>query len=182
MSREPEGPPPVDPAGPDGTGPDGSGPPGPPDPRGRIQTTKPGAIIAFALVGLVLGWLIRPVSVRMSGTAPTVSWGPVVALTFVAAFVAATAWSTYRTVHRRRDRLEPHHAVNRLVLAKASALAGSLVAGAYFGYALSWWGLTDALLSRQRVVHSLVAGAVGVLLVVGALLLERACRVSRDDS
>lgn len=177
MSREPEGSPPVDPAGPDG-----AGPPGPPDPRGRIRTTRPGAIIAFALVGLVLGWLIRPVTVRMSGTAPTVSWGPVVALAFVAAFVAATAWSTYRTVHRRHERLEPHHAVNRLVLAKASALAGSLVAGAYFGYALSWWGLTDALLARERVVHSLVAGGVGVLLVVGSLLLERACRVSKDDS
>jgi hypothetical protein len=182
MSREPEGSPPVDPAGPDGTGPDGEGPPGPPDPRGRIHTTRPGAIIAFALVGLVLGWLIRPVTIRMSGTAPTVSWGPVVALTFVTAFVAATAWSTYRTVHRRRDRLEPHHAVNRLVLAKSSALAGSLVAGGYFGYALSWWGLTDALLARQRVVHSLIAGVVGVLLVIASLLLERACRVSRDDS
>jgi hypothetical protein len=177
MSREPEGPPPVDPAGPDG-----EGPPGPPDPRGRIHTTRPGAIIAFALVGLVLGWLIRPVAIRMSGAAPTVSWGPVVALTFVTAFVGATAWSTYRTVHRRRDRLEPHHAVNRLVLAKSSALAGSLVAGAYFGYALSWWGLTDALLARQRVVHCLIAGVVGLLLVVASLLLERACRVSRDDS
>jgi hypothetical protein len=177
MTREPEGSSPVDPAGPDGTG-----PPGPPDPRGRIHTTSPGAVIGFTLVGLVLGWLIRPVTVHVSGTAPTVSWGPVVALAFVAAFVGATAWSTYRTVHRRRERLQPHHAVNRLVLAKASALAGSLVAGGYFGYALSWWGLTDAVLARERVLHSLLAGVVGVLLVVGALLLERACRVSKDDS
>jgi hypothetical protein len=177
MTREPDGSPPVDPAGPDGDGPSG-----PPDPRGRIRTTSPGAIIGFFLVGLVLGWLIRPVTVRMTGTAPTVSWGPVVALTFVAAFVGATAWSTYRAVQRRRQRLEPHHAVNRLVLAKASALAGSLVAGGYFGYALSWWGLTDAVLARERIVHSIIAGVVGVLLVTGSLLLERACRAPRDDS
>jgi hypothetical protein len=175
MTREPEGSPPVDPAGPDGPEP-------PPDPPGRIRTTTPGAIIGFSLVGLVLGWLVRPITVRMSGTAPTVGWAPVVALAFVAAVLGATAWSTYRTVHRRRERIEPHHAVNRLVLAKASALAGSLVAGGYFGYALSWWGLTDAALARERVLHSLVAGAVGVLLVTGALLLERACRVSRGDS
>jgi len=175
MTREPEGSPPVDPAGPDGPEP-------PPDPPGRIRTTTPGAIIGFSLVGLVLGWLVRPITVRMSGTAPTVGWAPVVALAFVAAVLGATAWSTYRTVHRRRERIEPHHAVNRLVLAKASALAGSLVTGGYFGYALSWWGLTDAALARERVLHSLVAGAVGVLLVTGALLLERACRVSRGDS
>ena len=174
MTREPEGSPPADPAGPDGSE--------PPDPRGRIRTTSPGAIIGYFLVGLVLGWLIRPVTVRISGTAPTVGWGPIVALAFVAAFVGATAWSTYRTVHRRRERLEPHHAVNRLVLAKASALAGSLVTGGYFGYALSWWGLTDALLARERVLHSVIAGVVGVLLVTGSLLLERACRVSRHDS
>ena len=175
MTREPEGSPPVDPTGPDGPEP-------PPDPPGRIRTTTPGAIIGFALVGLVLGWLVRPVTVGMNGTAPTVGWAPVVTLAFVAAVLGATAWSTYRTVHRRHERMEPHRAVNRLVLAKASALAGSLVAGGYFGYALSWWGLTDAALARERVLHSLIAGVVGALLVTGALLLERACRVYRGDS
>jgi hypothetical protein len=173
MTREPGGSPPVDPAGPEG--------PESPDPRGRIHTTTPGTIIGFTLAGMVLGWLVRPVSVHVSGAAPTVGWGPVVALAFVAAVVAATAWTTNRTVHRRRERLEPHHAVNRLVLAKASALAGSLVAGGYLGYALSWWGLGDALLARDRVVHSLFAALAGALLVTGALLLERSCRVRKDD-
>jgi hypothetical protein len=129
----------------------------------------------------VLGWLVRPLSVRTGGPAPTVGWLPVIALAFIAAFVGATAWSTYAGVQRRHERLEPHHAVNRLVLAKASALAGSLVAGGYFGYALSWLGLTDAALARQRVVHALLAGAAAVLLVTGSLLLERACRVGKDD-
>jgi hypothetical protein len=104
----------------------------------------------------------------------------VLALLFVAVVVGAVAWSTYRLLHRRRQRLPPHHAVNRLVLAKSCALAGALVAGGYFGYALSWLGLTDAELARQRIAHALVGGASGTLLVVASLLLERACRVSRD--
>jgi hypothetical protein len=137
--------------------------------------------VGWALAGLVLGWLVHPVSVRLSGTAPTVSWLPVLALLFVAAVVGSVAWSTYRLLHRRHERLQPHHAVNRLVLAKSCALAGALVAGGYFGYALSWLGLTEAALARQRVVHALLAGVAGILLVVGSLLLERACRVSRDD-
>lgn len=160
-------------------GPDDPDDPGTPEPSGRLTTTRPGVLVGFALVGLVLGWLVRPVSLWTTGIPPTVSWLPVVALLFVAAVLGAVAWSTYRLLHRRRERLEPHHAVNRLLLAKASALAGSLVAGGYFGYALSWLGLTDTTLARERAVHSLLAGVAGVLLVVGALMLERACRVSR---
>ncbi len=148
---------------------------------GRIRTTRPAAVIGFALAGLVLGWLVRPLAVRASGTAPTVSWLPVVALLFVAVVVGAVAWSTYRTLHRRHQRLQPHHAVNRLVLAKACALAGSFFAGGYLGYALSWLGLTDAELAQERVRHSLFAAAAAVLLVVGSLLLERACRVGKDE-
>lgn len=163
--------------------PDVEDPPDPdsPDPGGHIRTTHPGTVTGFALVGLVLGWLVHPVGVRLNGTAPTVSWLPVMALLFVAVVVAAVAWSTHRLLHRRHGRLQPHHAVNRLVLAKACVLAGALVAGGYFGYALSWVGLTDAALARERVAHSVLAGVAGVLLVVGALLLERACRVRRDQ-
>lgn len=155
--------------------------PEPPGPTGGLTTTKPGAVVGFALVGLVLGWLVRPVSIRISGFAPTVSWVPVVALLFVSAVVGSVAWSTYRLIHRRRQRLEPQHAVNRLLLAKAGALAGSLVAGGYFGYALSWLGLTEGALARERLVHAVLAGVAAVMLVVGSLLLERACRVREDD-
>ncbi len=66
------------------------------------------------------------------------------------------------------------------MLAKASALAGALFAGGYLGYAISWWGMTDALLARERVVHSLLAALAGALVVTGGLLLERACRVRKD--
>lgn len=146
-------------------------------PEGHVGPTGPGTVVGSALVGLVLGWLVRPVSVRLDGTAPTVGWLPVVTLGFVAAVIGWVAWSTYRLIHRRRERLEPHKAVNRLVLAKACAVTGALVAGAYVGYAVSWLGLTDAALARERVVHSLLAALAAALLVVGSLLLERACRV-----
>lgn len=143
--------------------------------------TTAGTLVGFALTGLVLGWLVRPVSVATAGSAPTVSWLPVLALLFVAVIIGSVAWSTHRLIHRRRQRLQPHHAVNRLVLAKACALAGALVAGGYFGYALSWLGLTEGTLARERMLHSALAGVAGVLLVAGSLLLERACRVSRGD-
>lgn len=164
-----------------------------PGPRpGHVRTTRPGTLVASALTGLVLGWLVRPVTIRLSGVAPTVGWAPVLALFLASAILAAVAWSTYRSLHPRwRERrgrpgpaavLEPQQAVNRLVLAKASAVAGALVGGGYLGYALSWWGVGESALAQQRILQSLLAGAGGVLLVAASLLLERACRVRRDGS
>jgi hypothetical protein len=149
-----------------------------PDPGGRLGTTGPGPLLAFGVAGLVLGWLVRPVSTWLDGTAPTVGWSPVLALVLVAVILGSVARATHQALHRRHERIEPHQAVNRLVLAKSCALAGAMVAGGYLGYALSWIGLTGAELAKQRFYHSLLAGAAAVLVVVGALLLERACRVS----
>ena len=53
-------------------------------------------------------------------------------------------------------RLEPHRAVNRLVMAKACALVGALVAGGYAGYALTWLGM-EAELADQRLLRSAIA-------------------------
>jgi small-conductance mechanosensitive channel len=153
----------------------------PPEPTGHIRTTGAGALVGFGLTGLVLGWLLRPASIRINGSAPTVGWIPVLALVLVAAILGAVAWLTYRDLHRRGRVLEPHKAVNRLVLAKSCALAGAMVAGGYFGYALSWWRVTEAALGTQRIVQSVVAGVASVLIVAGSLLLERACRVRKGD-
>lgn len=155
--------------------------PDPPGPSGTVGPTRPGVLVALGLFGLIAGWLVRPLSVRAGVAAPTISWLPVLALVLVAAILAAVAWSTYRTLQTRHERIEAHRAVNRLVLAKACALTGAAVAGGYLGYALSWVGLTDAALGEQRLLRSVVAGLAGLAIVVGSLLLERACRVTGED-
>ena len=94
--------------------------------------------------------------------------------------LAAVAWSTHRTVHTHRRTIAPHQAVNRLVLAKACAIAGAAAAGGYLGYAVAWLGLDEAELAGQRLLRSGLAGLAGVAIVVASLLLERACRVRRD--
>ena len=86
----------------------------------------------------------------------------------MAALLAATAVRTWREVHVRRERLEPQRAVNRLVLARASALVGALVAGAYLGYAISWIG-ADADLAGQRAWRSVAAAVGGVAMTIAAV-------------
>ncbi|HET6699473.1 MAG TPA: DUF3180 domain-containing protein [Nocardioidaceae bacterium] len=148
------------------------GTPGP----GHLRPTGPGVLVGFALTGLVLGWLLRPVSIQLRDAAPTVGWLPVLALAFVAVIVGAVAWATYR-LQRGPERIEPHRMVNRLVLAKACALVGALVGGGYLGYAFSWVGLTEAQLAGQRMLQATLAALACVAIVTGSLLLERACRV-----
>jgi len=137
-------------------------------------------LTAWAVVGLVGGWLLRTLTVRSGGTPPIVTWAQPLALVLVAAILGATAYLTWRTVHVHHQRLDPHQAVNRLVLARACALVGALVAGGYLGYAVSWIGVGTEL-ADQRVLRSLVAGLAGLAIVGTALLLERACRVRSDD-
>lgn len=149
-------------------------------PGGRLQPTSAGVLVTWGILGLVGGWLLHAVADRRLAAAPIVTWAQPLALFLVAAILGFTAWGTWRSVHVRRERLEPHQAVNRLVLARACAYAGVLVAGGYLGYAISWVGVS-AELAEQRAVRSLVAGIAGALVVVAALLLERACRVRNDE-
>lgn len=156
-----------------------SDPSGEEPPGGRLRPTSPGPITAWAVVGLVGGWLFRPLADRFLDTAPIVTWTQVLTLFLMAAILGGTAWITWRAVHVRRERLEPQHAVNRLVLARASALVGALAAGGYLGYAVSWLGV-DVELASQRAWRSATAAAGGVAMTITAVLLERACRVRSD--
>jgi hypothetical protein len=98
----------------------------------------------------------------------------------VAAILVGTARSTRRSIQRHAEPMPPHHAVNRLVLGQACAYVGCLMSGAYFGYAVSWFGV-DSELAAERAIRSSVAGVTGLLVVGAGLLLERACRVPPED-
>ena len=154
--------------------------PGDPDGPGRLRPTSSTALAVLGGIGLVGGWLLHPLTERANGYAPLVAWGQPVALAMVAAALAIAAWTTWRSLQVRRERIEPHRAVNRLALAGASAYVGSLVAGGYAGYAVSWLGLADEL-ADERALRSAVAALAAVGIVVGGLVLERACRVPHDD-
>ena len=98
-----------------------------------------------------------------------------------AALVGALAYNTHQRIQVRRERVEPSRAVAFLVLGKASALAGALVAGGYLGFALMFLGRLDAAAPRERVIRSAVAIVAGIALCIAGLRLERACKVPRDD-
>lgn len=148
--------------------------------HGTLRPTPLVSLLGWAVVGLVGGWAVHPVCDRLGVVPPLVAAPQPLALLLLAAILGYVAWATHRAVHVRHERLDVHQAVNRLVLARASALVGALVAGGYLGYAISWIG-DPAELADERLTRSLLAGGCAVAATVAAVLLERACRVRKDD-
>ncbi len=159
-----------------GRGPEKSTPP--PGP-GRIRPVSAALISGAVVVGLILGWLIRPVWESTDHIVPLVGWRQPLVLAFMAALIGFTAWSTWRTVAEQKEPLPAHQGVNRLVLAKTCAVLGAFAAGAYAGHALSWIGIAPDL-SSPRIIRPMVACLCAAAVCVAGLLLEQACR-SRID-
>lgn len=151
----------------------------PEPPEGQLRPISAAALSIAGVLGLVAGWLWRPLMVRATGTAPLVSWVQALALVFVSLVLAYVAWHTWQTIQVQRRRLEGNGAVNRLVLARACAIVGALAAGGYAGYGITWLGDASEL-ADQRLLRCSVAAIGGLLVITASLVLERACRVPSD--
>lgn len=147
--------------------------------RNRLRLSRPGALVGFGLVGLVVGWAVRPVVLELGGGEPELSWAPALLIGFAAVSLWVIAGITRRALARPRG-LEPHKAVSRMVLGKASALAGAALLGYYTGRAVGQLGIA-AELSGQRLLHAACAVVCGALMTTGAMALERACLVRHHD-
>jgi H+/Cl- antiporter ClcA len=147
---------------------------------GSVNLTPFRALIVAAVFGGLAGWLVVVIANAFDLIPPEVPWTAPIGLILVAALVGALAYATHQRIQVRRERIEPQRAVALLVLGKASALAGALVAGGYFGFALMFLTRLDAAAPRDRVIRSAVAIVAGVALCIMGLLLERACKVPTE--
>jgi hypothetical protein len=148
---------------------------------GSVGLTPFRALVVAALFGGLAGWLLVITANAFDLVPPEVRWTAPIGLILATALVGALAYITHQRIQVRRERVEPTRAVAFLVLGKASALAGALVAGGYLGFALMFLGRLDAAAPRERVLRSAVAMVAGIALCIAGLRLERACRVPRDD-
>ena len=147
---------------------------------GSVNPTPFRALVVAALFGGLAGWLLVVTVNAFDVIPPEVPWTAPIGLFAVAALVGALAYLTHQRIQVHRERMEPQRAVAFLALGKASALAGALVAGGYFGFAVMFLTRLDAAAPRDRVIRSAVAIAAGVVLCVMGLLLERACKVPTE--
>jgi lysylphosphatidylglycerol synthetase-like protein (DUF2156 family) len=149
--------------------------------QGTVGPTRVRTLLALFLVGGVLGYAFVRISIAVHGYAPQIQWSSAIGLLVAASIVLVLANSTYRTLHRERRRMDAHRAVRFLLLAKASALVGAIVAGGYLGFAVNFVNQLDVHLPQERVIRSVCASIAAIVLAVAGLLLERACRIPKDE-
>ena len=137
--------------------------------------TRWSTLLASALVAGLLGWLLARTAYQQ---VQLPSYAAVTAV-LMAGFEAVLARVVAQKVRGRSagTPLHPLQVARAAVLAKASSAGGALLVGFYGGYLV--WVLGERGRLRSATGDAVVSGASAVaclVLVVAALLLERACR------
>ena len=146
-----------------------------------MKRATPLFVVALIGAGVIIGTVVRPLAARMDATPPQIGWGPATMLFTIAVLIAGLAWNTWQSLHKKHQRMTSDHGVKMLALSRSSLIVGGLFGGGYGGYALSFVPDLDTPLGSARVWHAGAAAVAGVLLVVAALLLERACHIPGGD-
>lgn len=147
-----------------------------------MQPTRPWYLLVVAVLAATAAWLI--VSTTFASL-PPLPWTAVPAL----GLLAIGEWLTGRNL---RDRLRGKRpaakpvqpmAIPRLAaFAKASSLAATIFGGLALGYGSYAAGSLDKPVPRHDAVAAAATLLASVLLVAGALYLERSCRAPEPPS
>lgn len=145
-----------------------------------MRHTSPVLLLAVALLGGVAGFGLQTVLAAASMAKLRPEYTLPVSLVVIAILVVALAVPVRRAVRgRERRRVDPFYATRVVILAKASSIAGALLAGAGVGF------LADLLLrgapTGDVLARILVSLGGAVLLLVGGLVAEFLCRVPPSD-
>ena len=140
-------------------------------------------LVPAGLAAAVLGWLLLQADYGSVVTLPTYA---AVTAGLVAVFelvLTRVIGQRIRGATRGRQ-VHPLQVARAAALAKASSLAGALLVGLYAGFSAWLLPKRGTLAAAQDdLLVAVVSGVACIVLLVAALLLERACRTPepRDD-
>lgn len=147
-----------------------------------VGPTTPTHVVAAALVGFGLSWLVLS-TLQGAGVSLPLLGAPAWLSVMVIAFgIGWLALRTRRELRHRPDTLEPKVALTRLVLGKTSVLAGAGLGGAYAALVGLVLPALPAPLAVERLVHGTVAVVACVLWAIVGWALQRALRLPPEDS
>lgn len=146
-----------------------------------MRQTSLRLVVGLVVLGVAIGWALLGLLRGVMTAVPALSWSVAGGLAVLAIALFGGGWYVYDRVHRKGFGVNALLAFRLLLFAKASLLVGSIVCGGYAGLGLRRMSLLgDAISSEQVIIAFVSAGAAG-LVMVGAVLLERACKVPEDD-
>jgi hypothetical protein len=146
-----------------------------------VTRTRPGTLIAIAVIGTVIGFLVQVGLAAASLPKLRPEYTFAVTLALIAFVIVVLAVPVYRATHGPLRRpVDAFYAMRVLVLAKASSLAGALLSGIGLG-------LTIDLILRavgsngDSTARVLATFGAAVLLLAAGLIAEFLCRVPPQD-
>jgi hypothetical protein len=146
-----------------------------------MTRTRPGPLIALAVIGTVVGFLLQIGLAAASLPKLRVEYTFAVTIGLIALVIVIVAVPVYRATHGSlRQPIDSFYATRVLALAKASSLAGALLVGLGLGLAL------DLLIRSSTTTGDLVARDLStlgsaILLLAAGLIAEFLCRVPPQD-
>ncbi len=143
-----------------------------------MSPTRPGPLVAIAVIAAVLAWVI----VRQTfATLPPLPWTAVPAMLLLAVGEAVAGHNLRARLTGRRagKPLEPIAIARMAALAKASSAAAAALGGLAAGFAIYVAGLLDKSVPRHDAYAGTATVAAAIALLAGALYLERCCRSRR---
>jgi len=146
-----------------------------------VTRTKPLHLVLLAALGATLAWFLQTALVA-AGSAVVI---PPVTLAFALALIGAIVIVMalpVRKVARRVEgaRVDPFYATRVVMLAKASSLSGSLLAGAGLGIA-AYLVTRSVIPGVGSVAMALATAAGAIILLVAGLVAEYMCTLPPDD-
>ncbi|RXR26993.1 DUF3180 domain-containing protein [Oerskovia turbata] len=147
-----------------------------------MQRTKVTTLLLVSVVTTLIGWLVVVGLERRGTYLPHVPWIVDVALVGLAAGVFWAGWAVRSYLKGRRPSLDALRAARTLVLAKAAALTGALLAGWYLAQVVAVLGDLAIEARRDRAIAAGVAALCAVVLAVVGLVVETFCQVPPDDT
>ena len=139
-------------------------------------------LLAWGAVGFLFGWVVARLSWVVRGEVASV---PLSAAVVLVAAGSALIFTALRTRHR----LEGRSGTKRLpalvgarlaALALASSRVGAGVGGGYLGYGAFVLGDLGTAYRKELLLHSGLCVLGAVVVIVGALFLERVLRLPED--
>ena len=146
-----------------------------------MTRTRPGPLVALAVIGTVVGFLLQIALAAASLPKLRVEYTFAVTIGLIALVIVILAVPVYRATHGpMRQMIDSFYATRVLALAKASSLVGALLVGIGLGLAL------DLLIRSSTTTGDLVARDLStlgsaILLLAAGLVAEFLCRVPPQD-
>ncbi|HEY1622996.1 MAG TPA: DUF3180 domain-containing protein [Streptosporangiaceae bacterium] len=144
-----------------------------------MRPTRVTTLAVIVVIAAALTWGLLKAAYN---SLPPLPWTGVPALLVVAVFETGAGRDLKRRIDGRKGLkpADPLVVSRMLVLGRATALAGALVAGVMVGFVIYLSGMLSNPIPRHDLINAAITGAAALVMTGAALYLEFCCRVPGD--